>query len=203
MMSTPIWNATTLRVRNPLRALFHPDEPKPNPTAATWVILGSVLAVGIGVLVFFSTRKAAAASSGASAFAVSADCSTITVKSEADARAAGTAAALAVRPSLSDSALGALKKALTIVIPSCEWSRPPGDRAFVLGADRIRWSEIESILAGKTVGDLTQMVGTPEPGFALPTPTGATLPPWLLTLLETPPGVLGMMPTGLAPGTRY
>jgi hypothetical protein len=200
MISTPIWNPITLRLRNPLRDLLHSDEPKPNPSTATWVILGSVLAVGVGVLVFFSTRKAAAASSGASAFSISGDCQTITVRSESDARTAGTAAALAVRPALSDPALGALKQALAIVIPGCDWTNPPADRAFVMGADRIEWSQIETILAGKTVGDLTQLMGVPEPGFEVPTPAGASLPGWLVAALTTPPGVLGM---GLAPGTRY
>lgn len=150
-----------------------------NPSRATWWVIGIATATVIGAVVFFKTRKAAAATAGAKAFSASGDCNTITVVDESAARAAAAAAAIAVHPSPGDSALEAAKAALRIVVPSCDWSTPPPGRRFVFGSESTTWSQIESMLAGKTVAEITQLVG----GY-----DDAQAPSFIIWLLSLPPG---------------
>ncbi len=153
---------------------FEPLKMK-NPSRTTWFVLGTLVAVGTGVTIFFSTRKAAAASAGKKAFTVSADCSQVTIVDESAAKGAATAAALAVRPSPSAPALQAAKDALRVAIPQCDWTNPPANRRFTMNGQSTTWAEIEQVLAGKTVGELTSLVAA--------TSQGPLLPAWVYWLL--------------------
>jgi len=163
------------------RVLVHPAIV--NPSRTTWVTLGVLAAVGIGVVAFFSTRKAAAASAGAVAFQVNADCSTIAVVDEAAAKGAATAAALVVRPLPGDDALDAATQLLAIAVPQCDWLFVPDDRTFVHRGSRYTWAEVRGLLEGKTVGELTDMVGA---GPAFVSSGVPLLVQWLLTSRPEP-----------------
>lgn len=135
-----------------------------NPSRTTWLTLGILTTIGIGTAAFFLSGKAAAATAATQAFQISADCSTITIVDEAAAKGAATAAALVVRPLPSDPALEAAIEALAIAMPQCDWNEIPDDRTFVHRGTRYTWAQLSALLEGKTVGDLTGLVGA-GPGF--------------------------------------
>lgn len=129
-----------------------------NPSRTTWVILGTLAAVGIGSGVFLATRRAVAANAKYG-FSVSPDCMTITVIDEKIVRSTATGAALLVHPLPSDPALDTALQMLKLVLPQCDWSDPPPERTFVHAGSRYTWDQIEDLLEGRSVGDLTELVG--------------------------------------------
>ncbi len=156
-----------------------------NPSRTTWLVLGTLAAVGIGSGVFFATRRAAAASAAKKAFSVSSDCMTITVTNETEVRNAATAAALVVHPLPSDAALPAALQMLQLVLPECDWASPPPDRTFVHGGSRYTWDQIEDLLEGRSVGELTELVG--QGGGVIVTQPIPRLISWLL---NPPPPII-------------
>lgn len=156
----------------------------------TKIVLGVVTALGIGTAIFFSTRRAAAASSAQTAFTVSADCMQITVLDESAARSAAAAAALVVRPSPNDNALEVAIAALEVALPQCDWREVPADRTFIHGGSRYRWSQIEELLADRTLAELSQFASA-GPAFV-----ASPVPRLLSWLIYPPPPVIIDPPLG-------
>lgn len=157
-----------------------------NPVSTrTKVILLSSVVIGVGVTVFLSTRRAAAASQAAVAFSVSPDCMRIEIKDEGLAKGAAAAAAIVVHPSPGDPALNAAREVLSVVLPQCDWMvEIPPDRTFVHGSSSYTWAQIEALLGSRTVGELSDLVGSQNQLVASPVPR---LFSWLLFVQLPPP----------------
>jgi hypothetical protein len=171
-----------IRIPNAVSIAAHAIE---NPwSTTTKVLVGAAVVVGIGGVVFFSTRRAAAAKGAAQAFTVSPDCMTITVVDDQAAKGAATAAALAVRPGPDEPAIDAIRQIFAVLLPQCDWANVPPDRSIVHGTVRWTWSQLEASLAGKTVSELRSFVGAGPAFVATPIPR---LVDWMLRPL--PPAV--------------
>lgn len=162
-----------------------------NPSRGTWITLGALAALGIGGVVFFSTRRAAATNAAQKGFTVSDDCMTITVVNETEVRNAATAAGLIVHPLPSDPALPAALAMLQLLIPQCDWSPPPPDRTFVHGSSRYTIEQIEDMVGDRTIAELTELVSQGAgPSFAssppLPKLLGWVLNPAPVVVIDPP-----------------
>jgi len=169
-----------------------------NPSRTTWLTLGVLTAVGIGATAFFFSRKAAAASAGAQAFRVTEDCGYIYIEDEAAARGAATAAAIVVHPAPSSPALGAAIAALKIVLPQCDWDTIPDSRTIVFRGAHYTWAQLRAVLEGKTVGELTSLVGTPPggpPGGGFQAEVPAALPMFLRWMIRPQPIIYPPLPS--------
>lgn len=129
-------------------------------------IVGTVIVVGVGAVVFLSSQKAKAAELAAEGFTIADDCSTIEVVDEAKAEASIRAAAISIFPSMDDDAVEFFDACLVRMFPQCtdhldEMSivqrGPAGSYAEIpLGHIRLFY------LHGKTVGDIKAMLEAGE-----------------------------------------
>jgi len=151
------WNPKSLRLLNPSLLL--------NPSRPTKIVLGIGLAIIVGGVIYFGTRKAAAAKAAAKAFEVSPGCDTIEVIDDVEAKNSVIAAALAVRPGPSEPAVVAASQILAVLFPSCEWSTIPDDREFIHGGTSYTWGSVKLLLVGKSVSEVTSMVSGMQAGI--------------------------------------
>jgi len=151
------WNPKSLRLINPSILL--------NPSRPTKIALGIGLAIVVGGVIYFGTRKAAAAKAAAKAFEVGPNCDTIEVVDDVEAKNSVIAAALVVRPGPSEPAVVAASQILAVLFPNCEWSTIPDDREFIHGDSSYTWGSVKLLLVGKSVSEVTSMVSGMQAGI--------------------------------------